>query len=123
LHRKEKKILGKESMDAMMAYPWPGNVRELKNLIERLMIMVPGNEITVAELPESIKGRGADEFSRYMNFSDLGQARESFEKEFIARKLGEFGGNISKTAELLNISRENLSRKVKKLRLKDQEGE
>ena len=101
-----------EAMEMLKSYNWPGNVRELKNIVERLMIMVPGTVITKNDLPPSMSGveRKATGFEEY---STLKEARSEFEKEFIATKLSENEGNVSKTAEAIGIERSNLHKKIK----------
>ena len=89
-------------------YDWPGNIRELRNVIERLVIMIPSNTVTPKNI---ILGEAAR--SDYFTFSTLKEARESFEKDFIIKKLEENNWNISKTAEILDIERSNLHRKIK----------
>ncbi len=103
-----------EVMRRLQEYRWPGNIRELKNLVERLVIMSPGPSITLDDLPSYISGRApsadhGDLFAR----STLRDARSSFEKEFIKRKLKAFGGNIARTAEAIGIERSHLYRKIK----------
>jgi len=95
-------------------YGWPGNVRELKNLVERLVIMSPGPTITINDIPSYISGKreGGDNVSLFSR-SLLRDARASFEKEFIIRKLKENSGNIAKTAEAIGIERSHLYRKIK----------
>jgi len=102
-----KKITG-EAVRKLQAYEWPGNVRELKNFIERMIIMVVGDEIDArhVDMFES------DE-SELFRYSSLRDAREAFERHFIIKKLRENNWNISKTAEILEIERSNLHRKIK----------
>jgi two-component system nitrogen regulation response regulator NtrX len=97
-----------EALKAIESYDWPGNIRELRNVIERLVIMTQSNTIT----PKNIIIGGASR-ADYFSFKTLKDARESFEKDFIIKKLEENNWNISKTAEILNIERSNLHRKIK----------
>ncbi|MBI4844598.1 MAG: sigma-54-dependent Fis family transcriptional regulator [Nitrospirae bacterium] len=106
----KKKSISKAALNALSAYDWPGNVRELKNTIERFVIMNPTDLIDIAAIP-SAKSTGFDA-SEEMTLKD---AREVFEKEFILRKLQENNWNISKTAEMLEVERSNLHRKIKSL--------
>ncbi|MGA9753309.1 MAG: sigma-54 dependent transcriptional regulator [Acidobacteriota bacterium] len=105
------KTLSREARQALQRYYWPGNVRELRNLMERLIIMVPGAEIQEGDLllqaPPS--GRG-QETMRWTG--PIREAREGFEREFIRRALQRHGGNISKTAEELQIERRHLYRRM-----------
>jgi len=99
----------------LQQYGWPGNVRELRNVIERLMIMVPGDSISPADLgfldrdalpqPESAAS-GAERLT-------LHEARDRFERDLILRTLAEQQGNMSRTAEVLGVERSNLYRKMK----------
>ncbi len=104
-----------EALDILCNYEWPGNVRELKNLIERLMIMVPGKIIQTADVPEPYNrvSSGSVGFEHAFTSGSLKDARGEFEKAFIEAKLKEFDGNISQTAEAIGIERSNLHKKIK----------
>jgi two-component system, NtrC family, nitrogen regulation response regulator NtrX len=106
-----------EAAEALRAYSWPGNVRELKNVVERLVIMVPHETILAEDLPEGIQGSaaGAKPGLPLPAFDDMTfkQARDEFEREFIQQKLEEFDGNVSRTAEAIDLERSNLHRKIK----------
>jgi len=110
--RQPKKITP-EAIKILQKLPWPGNIRELKNVLERLVIMTPSKIIGPADLivPDST---GSD----YFAFNTLREARDSFEKDFIVRKLEENGWNVSKTADILDIERSNLHRKIKSYDIK-----
>ena len=97
----------------LRGYQWPGNVRELRNVVERLMIMVPGETITMGDLafldPTTVlvaDPPGASTVS-------LHDARERFEREYILRALAAQQGNMSRTAEALGVERSNLYRKMR----------
>jgi two-component system, NtrC family, nitrogen regulation response regulator NtrX len=105
--QKPKKITP-DGLKMLEVYDWPGNIRELRNVIERLVIMTPSYTVTPRNI---ILGETAR--SDYFTFNTLKEARESFEKDFIIRKLEENNWNISKTAEILDIERSNLHRKIK----------
>jgi len=115
---REIKQLDAEAMEAMSRYPWPGNVRELKNLIERLVIMVPSKVITRTQLPFAATRptSAGDEPGGYEGVTaadTFREAREEFEKEFLLRKLEEHDWNVSRTAEAIDMERSNLHRKIK----------
>lgn len=114
---RETKRLDDEAMQAITRYPWPGNVRELKNLIERLVIMSPGNMITINQLPQAICSKQAavskDLSSTSLMSNTFRTAKEEFEKEFLVQKLEENDWNVSRTAEAIEIERSNLHRKIK----------
>lgn len=114
---REIKTLEQDAIEALTAYSWPGNVRELKNIVERLVIMSPHRTIGYDDLPSSIQksGNRDSEAKPYLaaNGVSLKQARDDFEKEFILQKLQENDGNISRTAEAIEMERSNLHRKIK----------
>ncbi|MBW8866783.1 MAG: sigma-54-dependent Fis family transcriptional regulator [Acidobacteria bacterium] len=99
----------------MQQYPWPGNVRELRNVIERLMIMVPGDSISPADLSfldaPALSRPAAVEVTGERR--TLHEARDQFERDLILRTLAEQQGNMSRTAEVLGVERSNLYRKMK----------
>lgn len=82
-------------------------------MIERLVIMTQSNTIT----PKNIV-MGETTRSDYFSFRTLKDARDSFEKDFITKKLEENNWNISKTSEILDIERSNLHRKIKGYNIK-----
>ncbi len=97
----------------LRAYRWPGNVRELRNVVERLMIMVPGDTITLSDLvfldPSAVlvaEPSGLPPMS-------LHDARDRFERDYILRALAAQQGNMSRTAETLGVERSNLYRKMR----------
>jgi two-component system, NtrC family, nitrogen regulation response regulator NtrX len=102
------KKMAVDGLKVLEAYDWPGNIREVRNLIERLVIMTPSTTITAKNI---IVGENVR--SDYFSFNTLKDARDSFEKDFITKKLEENNWNISKTAEILDVERSNLHRKIK----------
>ncbi len=105
------KTVAPEALDKLVSYSWPGNVRELRNLSERLMIMAPGESVTVADLPPRV--RGADYAAPVdRDYASLKEARETFERLYIRRRLENAGGNVSQTARDLGIDRRHLYRKL-----------
>ena len=109
------KEVSKEAIEVLQEYEWPGNVRELKNLMERLMIMLPHMVIEAKDIPppynKSPDMKGSLESA--FGFDLLKEARSRFEKAFIESKLHQFNGNISQTAEAIGVERSNLHKKIK----------
>jgi two-component system nitrogen regulation response regulator NtrX len=97
----------------LRSYRWPGNVRELRNVIERLMIMVPGETISLPNLA-FLEGSAAlaPEPSDAPPLP-LHEARDRFERDYILRSLAANHGNISRTADALGVERSNLYRKMR----------
>jgi two-component system nitrogen regulation response regulator NtrX len=115
---REAKSFLPEALDALKHYQWPGNVRELKNIIERILIMSPGRTISSEDIPDLIGGHYEAEYpcptlDGALSHVTLRGAREEFEREFIIQKLEENDWNISRTAELIELERSNLHRKIK----------
>ncbi len=110
---REALTVNKEAMEILLNYEWPGNIREIKNLVERLVIMTPSNIVTPGDIPLYIKGAAPVQPKNLFGRTLLKEARKEFEREFISRKLKEFGGNISKTAEAIGIERSHLYRKIR----------
>jgi len=105
--------------EAMVAYPWPGNVRELKNLIERAVIMAPGEVLRAEDLGMGAPSGAPGETGAGLIWEGpLKEAREVFEREFIRRALERNAGNVSRTAEELDIERRHLYRRLASLGLR-----
>jgi two-component system, NtrC family, nitrogen regulation response regulator NtrX len=96
----------------LRSYRWPGNVRELRNVIERLMIMVPGETIALSDLA-FLDGGAMATADQPAPALPLHEARERFERDYILRALAAQHGNISRTADALGVERSNLYRKMK----------
>ena len=110
------KAFDPDAVDLLRRYLWPGNVRELRNLIERLVIMVPGDNITAVDLaflgqaPEAASESSAQPSEPVQ---PLHAARDRFERDYILRALAQQRGNMSRTAEVLGVERSNLYRKMR----------
>jgi two-component system nitrogen regulation response regulator NtrX len=117
------KTIDDDALDLFVRYQWPGNVRELRNIIERLIIMVPGPVLRVQDVPPPINASQPDhkvaaasgEGRGGHSYATLKDARAAFEREFIMQKLKENGGNVSRTADAIGVERSNLHRKIKAL--------
>ena len=117
----EQKEFSSDAIEVLNRYHWPGNVRELKNLVERLAIMIPEKVIHAKDIPppfnkESEMKEGVES---YLSSNSYKEAKNKFEKAFIVKKLREFDGNISQTAEAIGIERSNLHKKIKAYGLDD----
>jgi two-component system nitrogen regulation response regulator NtrX len=108
---KPAKTLSADALAAFLAYDWPGNVRELRNMIERLVIMIPGEVIGADDLPAPLR---ADEaLAGEARERSLREARDGFERAYILAELRAQGWNMTRTAERLGIERSHLYRKIK----------
>ena len=109
-----------DAMVALQSYEWPGNVRQLRNVVERTIIMAPGDRIGRIDLdmlpadilgdPGELGGSGTAIMG-----SPLREARETFEREYLRVQIRRFSGNISRTANFIGMERSALHRKLKLL--------
>src|SRR4051812_13816185 len=118
--------ISEEAMAALQAHDWPGNVRQLRNIIERTLILAPGDRVSCIEvdlLPAEILDNqgavaGGNNAMAIMG-SPLREARESFEREYLRIQIRRFSGNISRTASFIGMERSALHRKLKALGIGD----
>ncbi len=116
---KRAKDISPRALEVLAALPWPGNVRELRNIVERVFIMTPRDRIEPEDLPAPLLAAGlapggeATEHEPESKFRSLAEARDEFEKRYVWSKYQECGGNMSRTAEALQVERSNLYRKMK----------
>ena len=122
--------LSKDAMAALQAHDWPGNVRQLRNIIERTLILTPGDRVACIEVdllpPEIIETQGSAGLggaSMAIMGSPLREARESFEREYLKIQIRRFSGNISRTASFIGMERSALHRKLKALGLGEKRDE
>jgi two-component system nitrogen regulation response regulator NtrX len=109
------KHLDASAASVLQNYDWPGNVRELRNVIERVMIMVPGDVVTAGDL-SFLGPTGAAQPAAAVCDEErltLHEARDRFERDLILRTLAEQQGNMSRTADVLGVERSNLYRKMR----------
>ncbi len=113
-----------EAVAALQAYDWPGNVRQLRNVVERTIILAPGDRIgridadmLPAEVLSDQSRLAPGEASRSIMGTPLREARETFEREYLRVQIRRFSGNISRTATFIGMERSALHRKLKTLGL------
>jgi two-component system, NtrC family, nitrogen regulation response regulator NtrX len=113
-YNRRPKELADDALDALTRYSWPGNVRELRNLIERIVIMNPAiGRLERKHLPTLVYRDGARR--SLGEFSSLHEARASYERDYILKKLDENLGNVARTAEVLGLERSHMYRKMRAL--------
>jgi two-component system nitrogen regulation response regulator NtrX len=114
LYGRARMEITEDALQALMHYHWPGNVRELKNVVERVVILNPTTvRVERKHLPMLVYRAP----SPATEPGTLQQAREAYEREYILRKLDEYQGNVSRTAESLGMERSHFYRKMKALGL------
>jgi two-component system nitrogen regulation response regulator NtrX len=118
-----EKSMTEDALSVLMEHNWPGNVRELKNVIERLVIMTPSDVISGSDIPLLVKeSQNVDGDDSWYAISSYRLAKMNFEKRYLARKLREYEGNVSRTAEAIGLERSNLHRKIKSYGLEVKNG-
>jgi two-component system, NtrC family, nitrogen regulation response regulator NtrX len=121
-HNYRAKQFTPNAVKALAEGPWRGNVRELRNMIERLVIMVPADSIDVTDLPAEFFRTPLDIITTAMRLSTLQEFKDEAEKAFIIAKLREHGWNVSKTAEAIDTPRSNLYKKIEQYNIKRESG-
>ena len=113
-YNRRPREIADEALETLTRYTWPGNVRELRNLIERIVIMNPAvARLERKHLPTLVYREGGRR--SLGEFSSLHEARASYERDYILKKLDENLGNVSRAAEVLGLERSHMYRKMKAL--------
>ncbi|WP_439471033.1 nitrogen assimilation response regulator NtrX [Brevundimonas sp.] len=115
-----RRRLGDDAIAVLQVHPWPGNVRQLRNNVERLLILATGDindPIGADALPQEATNAGSTGSlgAERIIALPLREAREVFEREYLAAQIMRFGGNISRTAAFIGMERSALHRKLKSL--------
>ncbi|HEY0927553.1 sigma-54 dependent transcriptional regulator [Brevundimonas sp.] len=115
-----RRRLGDDAIAVLQVHPWPGNVRQLRNNVERLLILATGDvndPIGADALPQEATSSGPNTAlgAERIIALPLREAREVFEREYLAAQIMRFGGNISRTAAFIGMERSALHRKLKSL--------
>ena len=117
-NNRESMSFNPEVMAALIGAPWVGNVRELRNLVESLVVLVPGDEIQLADLPEEYrKPRPPAHVTKKEPEDGQTFTMEEIERRAILDVLEKTGGNRTQAAELLGIGLRTLQRKIKDYRM------
>ena len=117
-----------DALAALSAYSWPGNIRELENVLERTILFAEGTVIRAADLPPSLRQQPLDAVPAGAAGLAPGPMKEivkgqvqAIERDLIVRGLEVTGGNVTRTAKLLKISRKSLQMKMKEFGLRGED--
>lgn len=112
--------VNKETFDLLMKYPWPGNVRELENAIEHAIVMSESDEITLEDLPMSIRNYASREMTTLRPIDLEHLTLEEMEKQALLNAIVKTQANFSRAARLLGITRRTLGYRIKKYGLESE---
>jgi DNA-binding NtrC family response regulator len=119
VHHREIKGISQSALQACLRYRWPGNVRELENVIERAVILTPGDFIVPQSLPAHLNQTGAASPAAVATDLSLDDALALAERQILLETLKSFDWNRQLTARSLGISRTTLFNKMRRFDLKD----
>ncbi len=117
--RKQIRGASSEAVAALYAHDWPGNVRELENVVQRMMVLAAGDTLEWAHLPSEIRGEKPVTDHPQGLRSRARASAEIAERQTIVDALAKTGGNVTRAAKLLAVSRATLQSKMKAYRLRD----
>ncbi|HEY2943943.1 MAG TPA: sigma-54 dependent transcriptional regulator [Vicinamibacteria bacterium] len=108
--------VSEDALKTLMAYDWPGNVRELESVVERALLLGEGELIVPADLPASLRsGAGGPRRAMDLEIPDSGIDLEAVERSLILKALDKAGGNVTRAARLLGLSRRTLQYRIEKI--------
>ncbi|MFL5362013.1 MAG: sigma-54-dependent transcriptional regulator, partial [Myxococcales bacterium] len=125
--RKNVEKIEDDALTCLMAYSWPGNIRELENVLERTILFTEGPHIRLQDLPPSLRKAAVESPPPVQESASSGppgplkeivkEQVQAIERDLIVRGLEVTGGNVTRTARLLKISRKSLQMKMKEFGL------
>ena len=109
-------VLDAGAARALREYRWPGNVRELRNVLERATLLAEAGTLTATDL-RLVEPAGGPPPAAAPGWQDLPlrEARDAFERDYLARALAAADGNITRAAARIGLDRKNLEDKMRKL--------
>jgi DNA-binding NtrC family response regulator len=116
-HERKDLKLPERLLDSFVVYRWPGNIRELENIVERLVVLTPGSEISSADLPAFLQAKPTPLEAISLDLPPTGISFGGLEKEVLLRALQECNWNQSKAARYLSLSRQTLIYRMQKYHL------
>jgi two-component system nitrogen regulation response regulator NtrX len=115
------KAFAEDALGHLCALPWKGNVRELKNLIERLLILSPGDTVTREDVIGATGGARPELSNGVLAVKTLREFRDVSERMFLVHKLEENSWNVTQTAQAIDTPRSNLYKKLEQYDIRREE--
>ena len=105
-----------EALEALVAFAWPGNVRELESVVERTLLLADGDLVRLDDLPPAVRMRSQALVGDLpIEIPDEGLDLDGLERSLILRALEKSGGNVTRAARLLGLSRRTLQYRLEKI--------
>lgn len=117
-----RKEISSAAMDVMQSYTWPGNIRELRNVIERVMVLVDRDIVEIGDLPPAIQKQSIEQRTDVLPKKGILPTLREMERTYIEQVMKQYGGQRTKAAEILGITRATLYNKLKKYGVSSEEG-
>ena len=114
----KSKPFSDDAFQHLQTLPWKGNVRELKNLVERLLILTPGDEITKQDVLQIVGGGHAQLSESLLSIPTMREFREQSERLYLLHQLEKHGWNVTQTAQSVDTPRSNLYKKMEQYEIK-----
>jgi DNA-binding NtrC family response regulator len=115
-------VLKRSLLPYFRRHRWPGNVRELENAVERIVVLSRGEDVTLADLPDFLRGGEPGQNVLRLDLPPQGISLEGVEKELILRALEKSNWNQTRAAAYLNIGRKTLIYRMEKFGLRKEGG-
>ena len=111
-----RRSVREDALNILVAYDWPGNVRELESVVERALLLGEEDVIGPADLPATVRaGGGAPRAAMDLEIPESGINLEDLERSLILKALEKAGGNVSRAARLLGLTRRTLQYRMEKI--------
>jgi DNA-binding NtrC family response regulator len=105
-----------QALEALVEYPWPGNVRELESVVERTLLLADDDVIRLVDLPAEVRMRGqASSRTVPVEIPEDGLDLEALERSLLLQAVDKAGGNVTRAARLLGLSRRTLQYRLERL--------
>jgi transcriptional regulator with PAS, ATPase and Fis domain len=110
------RVIAPEALEALVVYSWPGNVRELESMVERMLLLADGDLVRLDDLPPAVRMRSRALVGGLpIEIPDEGLDLDGLERSLILRALEKSGGNVTRAARLLGLSRRTLQYRLEKI--------